>query len=145
MAQSEGSTFKQKPFTMSKYEKAAEHLEYYANGYYQGNNIMQENFREAAALLRQRGWISVESQMPEHNVGVLVFIPEEDYHITSGMWDISNKWVLLDEYRKPECKVTHWMPLVDIPEEYRKQRDVGYKIMGWMSKALKGKQPPSSK
>jgi hypothetical protein len=61
MAQSEGSTFKQKPFTMSKYEKAAEHLEYYANGYYQGNNIMQENFRDAAALLRQQGEESVPS------------------------------------------------------------------------------------
>lgn len=55
---------------------------------------------------------------PEHNVGVLVFIPGEDNHITSGMWDISNEWVLLDEYRTPEEEVTHWMPLPAFPEGY---------------------------
>lgn len=55
---------------------------------------------------------------PEHNVGVLVFIPDEDNHITSGMWDIDNKWVLLDEYRVPECEVTHWMKLPVLPNGY---------------------------
>lgn len=55
---------------------------------------------------------------PEHNVGVLVFIPGEDNHITSGMWDVSNEWVLLDEYRTPEEEVTHWMPLPSFPEGY---------------------------
>jgi len=61
-------------------------------------------------------WISVEDAMPDYNVGVLVFIPEEDNHITSGMWDISDKWVLLDEYRKPECAITHWMRMPDEPK-----------------------------
>lgn len=62
-------------------------------------------------------WVKAD-QKPEHNVGVLVFIPGEDNHITSGMWDISNEWVLLDEYRTPEEEVTHWMPLPSFPEGY---------------------------
>jgi hypothetical protein len=61
-------------------------------------------------------WVKASEQMSEHNVGVLVFIPGEDNHITSGMWDISNEWVLLDEYRVPECEVTHWMALPGLPE-----------------------------
>lgn len=65
----------------------------------------------------QVGWTPADTK-PEHNVGVLVFIPGEDNHITSGMWDISNKWVLLDEYRTPEEEVTHWMPLPGFPEGY---------------------------
>lgn len=62
-------------------------------------------------------WLSADTK-PEHNLGVLVFIPGEDNHITSGMWDISNEWVLLDEYRTPEEEVTHWMPLPAFPEGY---------------------------
>lgn len=62
------------------------------------------------------GWISIETEMPEKNVGALVFIPGEDDHITSGMYDIDEKWVLLDEYRNPECEVTHWRPLPDKPK-----------------------------
>lgn len=61
------------------------------------------------------GW-QVVIKKGEYNVGVLVFIPGEDNHITSGMWDIDNKWVLLDEYRVPDCEVTHWMPLPGLPE-----------------------------
>ena len=68
-------------------------------------------------------WISVEERLPEKNMGVLVFIPMEDNHITSGMYDISEKWVLLDEYRvvgegegMSECKVTHWMKLPPPPK-----------------------------
>ena len=80
-------------------------------------------------------WISAEIK-PEYNLGVLVFIPEEDFHITSGMWDISNEWVLLDEYRKPECVVTHWMPMPDIPKEYKKKRNEMYSTMALIRKFL---------
>lgn len=85
--------------------------------------------------LSNEGWIKAETK-PEYNVGVLVFIPDEDFHITSGMWDISNKWVLLDEYRKPDCEVTHWMKLPDIPKEFRKERNDNYKIMKFFKKYL---------
>lgn len=78
------------------------------------------------------GWIKVSDKMPEHNVGVLVFIPKEDFHITSGMWDISNKWVLLDEYRVPDCEVTHWMELPDMPQEFHKERDENNSIMAML-------------
>lgn len=73
--------------------------------------------RLKAATPQGIGWVKGDIK-PEHNVGVLVFIPGEDNHITSGMWDISNEWVLLDEYRTPEEEVTHWMPLPAFPEGY---------------------------
>lgn len=61
-------------------------------------------------------WFEIAKDgLPPHNIGVLVFIPDEDNHITSGMWDVSNSWVLLDEYRVPECEVTHWMYLPEPP------------------------------
>lgn len=63
------------------------------------------------------GWISSKEQLPEYNVSVLVFIPEEDDHITTGMWDISNKWVLLDEYRVPKSQVTYWRKMVAAPAD----------------------------
>lgn len=66
-------------------------------------------------------WVKADVK-PEYNIGVLVFIPDEDYHITSGMWDIDNKWVLLDEYRVPDCKVTHWMELPPFPDGYERPR-----------------------
>jgi hypothetical protein len=62
-------------------------------------------------------WIKSTDQLPDHNVSVFVFIPEEDNHITSGMWDISNKWVLLDEYRVPRSEVTYWHPMLPQPED----------------------------
>jgi hypothetical protein len=74
----------------------------------------REAFIDGANAANKHRWNSAEIK-PPHNVGVLVFIPDEDNHITSGMWDISNKWVLLDEYRTPECEVTHWMPLPNPP------------------------------
>lgn len=62
-------------------------------------------------------WISVKDRLPDVNMGVLVFIPDEDNHITSGMWDVGKEWVLLDEYRVPECEVTHWLPLPKPPKQ----------------------------
>jgi hypothetical protein len=53
-------------------------------------------------------WISSKERLPDFNRSVLVFIPEEDNHITVGMWDVSLKWVLLDEYRIPKSEVTYW-------------------------------------
>lgn len=61
------------------------------------------------------GWIKSSDRMPEFNIGVLVFIPEEDHHITAGMWDVSKKWILLDEYRIPQSEVTYWMPMPNEP------------------------------
>ncbi len=115
----------------------------YTNGYFSYTASLSEAKNELSAFLAgaqfAQQWISVEDRMPEPLTGVIVFIPEEDFHITSGMWDISQKWVLLDEYRTPECKVTYWMPEPDIPKEYRAQRDENNKIMNW----LKGILPPS--
>lgn len=87
-------------------------------------HVMPERLSVYTAFLRGMKemckWKSVEKDgYPEKNVGVLVFIPDEDNHITSGMWDVSEKWVLLDEYRKPECEVTHWMPLPPIPKNIK--------------------------
>lgn len=79
---------------------------------------------------QEKGWIKVEEgSYPPHNIGVLVLIPEEDYHVTSGMWDIDNKWVLLDEYRVPECEVTHWMHAPNLPDKYEKERKDQNKIL----------------
>lgn len=72
--------------------------------------IVNEDFAE---------WNKIEypEDYPPKNLGVLVFIPDEDNHITAGMWDVDNKWVLLDEYRVPECKITHWRHLPKKPNE----------------------------
>lgn len=69
-------------------------------------------------------WIKASEQLPPENVGVLVFIPEEDNHCTTGMWDVSKKWVLLDEYRVPKSEVTYWAEMVELPEDqsYTPQR-----------------------
>ncbi len=64
---------------------------------------------------RNGDWYVSSVTKPEKNVSVLVFIPEEDNHITSGMWDVDNEWVLLDEDRVPVCEVTHWMPIPKKP------------------------------
>lgn len=86
------------------------------------------NWGNAIEMPKMEGWVKEYAtgarwvkadQKPEHNVGVLVFIPGEDNHITSGMWDISNEWVLLDEYRTPEEEVTHWMELPLFPDGYK--------------------------
>lgn len=68
-------------------------------------------------VMLDNGWTSSEFKMPEENVGVLVFIPEEEAHITSGMWDVSKKWVLLDEYRIPTAQVTYWRELPKPPRD----------------------------
>lgn len=60
-------------------------------------------------------WIKASEQLPPENVSVLVFIPEEDNHCTTGMWDVSQKWVLLDEYRVPKSEVTYWAEMVELP------------------------------
>lgn len=38
-------------------------------------------------------------------------------HCTTGMWDVSQKWVLLDEYRVPKSEVTYWAEMVELPED----------------------------
>lgn len=63
---------------------------------------------------RENSWVDARTK-PPFNVSVLVFIPEEDNHKTAGMWDISEKWTLLDEYRSPKGKVTHWRKMPDDP------------------------------
>ena len=78
-----------------------------------GNRLTQ-----AIQALSQSEWVSVEDRLPKNNVGVLVFIPIEDNHITSGMYDYDNKWVLLDDYRliEDDKQITHWMPLPQQPK-----------------------------
>lgn len=72
---------------------------------------------ENKELKKPLQWIKSSEQLPEFNVSVLCFIPEEDNHITTGMWDVSNKWVLLDEYRVPNSQITYWMPMPVIKPE----------------------------
>lgn len=67
--------------------------------------------------LHKSEWIRSKDQKPECNVSVFVFIPAEDNHCTVGMWDISKKWVLLDEYRVPKSEVTYWHPMIELPED----------------------------
>jgi hypothetical protein len=121
----------------------------------QGTEAGKQNtiYSNQSAPTREGGlqgdWISAEIK-PPYNKGVLVFIPEEDYHITSGMWDIDNKWVLLDEYRVPECEVTHWMKIPEVPEQFKKEIAENHKVMKGLSQLLKeGKislpTPPESK
>lgn len=66
---------------------------------------------------KDNGWYVADITKPPFNVGVMVFIPEEDNHQTSGMYDHDSTWVLLDEYRVPTSKVTHWRHLFEIPKD----------------------------
>lgn len=74
---------------------------------------MKDNEKE----IEKPDWTKSSDELPEFNVGVFVYIPEEDNHITSGMWDISKKWVLLDEYRIPKSEVTYWRPMFEKPKD----------------------------
>lgn len=60
-------------------------------------------------------WKKASEILPVENVSVFVFIPEEDNHVTTGMWDKSKKWVLLDDYRVPTAQVTYWHPMIELP------------------------------
>lgn len=80
-------------------------------------NMKNHIFKTMNKLHISPQWISVKERLPEFNVSVLVFIPEEDNHITTGMWDVSKKWVLLDEYRVPKSDITYWQEMVDMPED----------------------------
>lgn len=75
-------------------------------------------------------WIDARKEKPDYNVSVLVFIPEEDDHCTVGMWDISRKWVLLDEYRIPKSEVTYWAEMVQLPDDktFKKIKEVSDKM-----------------
>ncbi|WP_077920454.1 hypothetical protein [Spirosoma sp. 209] len=70
------------------------------------------------ALKVKDEWTDASIQKPPKNLGVLVFLPKEDGHITSGMWDVDDKWVLLDECRVPDTPVTHWQLLPEPPKDY---------------------------
>jgi len=81
-------------------------------------NYLGECLQSIGRFQSKISWRNAKQEKPECLVSVLVFIPEEDEHITVGMWDISKCWVLLDEYRKPISEVTHWMPLpMDKPSD----------------------------
>lgn len=83
-------------------------------------------------------WKSVEKDgYPEYNRGLIVCIPDEDYHITSGMWDRDNKWVLLDDYRVPDCPVTHYMPLPPFPKQFQNEIRENDAVMEHLAKLLK--------
>lgn len=77
------------------------------------------NFNQAISekMLEKSKWVKTSKKLPPENVSVLVFIPEEDNHVTTGMWDVSKKWVLLDEYRVPKSEVTYWHPMINIPKD----------------------------
>lgn len=76
---------------------------------------MKDAVRAMEEYANQSRWISVKDRLPEENVSVLVFIPGEDDHITTGMFDVSQKWVLLDEYRVPNEQVTYWHEMIEMP------------------------------
>lgn len=71
------------------------------------------------------GWIKSDRHKPSYNISVLVFIPEEDNHVTTGMWDVSKKWVLLDDYRVPISEVTYWRTI-----DYELPKDRTFKKSG---------------
>lgn len=81
--------------------------------------ILERQLAQLKKKVFEWRWIDAEKELPERNVGVLVFIPGEDDHITSGMYDVSGYWVLLDEYRKPDADapVTRWMKMPPKPSK----------------------------
>lgn len=84
----------------------------FAREFYQETNCDTHDYW---VVKKVDGWYCARTSKPKKNFGVMVFIPEEDNHQTSGMWDVSEKWVLLDEYRVPTSEVTAWRYLYDDP------------------------------
>jgi len=80
------------------------------------NRKLKERVRDLESIFDAE-WMRVSEVKPRINTAVEVFIPEEDNHITVGMWDVSEKWVLLDEYRVPQSEVTYWRWLRREPED----------------------------
>ena len=74
------------------------------------------------AQLKQRivVWNETKKRLPDFNKPCLVFIPGEDNHVTSGMYDVSGSWVLLDDYREPKCEITQWAYIEPIINELNK-------------------------
>ena len=90
------------------------------------NTSLEQALQRQVAILKKKleqyEWHEVsKGNYPEYQLGVIVYVPEED-HITSGMWDVSRKWILLDDYRKPEglFPVSHWMYGPDKPKTFKK-------------------------
>lgn len=92
----------------------------YKNGYWKKTFLDDADMLSTGQINKWaeiEGWIDAEIK-PPMNLGVLVFIPAEDNHITSGMYDVSKKWIMLDTYREVEddAPVTHWMIMPESPE-----------------------------
>lgn len=85
--------------------------EYERTGYFDDWSKFNETLDQAL----EDKWISTVDELPPYHVGVLLYIVSED-HITSGMRDESDKWVLLDEYREvPSTDISHWRRLPNKP------------------------------
>ena len=59
------------------------------------------------------GWYDAKITDPDHYVGVMGFIPDEDDHVTAVMLEADGVWVKLDNYDiLPEkTSVTYWRPV----------------------------------
>lgn len=84
----------------------------FALEFYQDANRYTHNYW---VVKKDNGWYCARTTKPPYNEGVIVFIPEESGHQTTGMWDESKKWVLLDDYRIPTSEVTAWRPMFENP------------------------------
>lgn len=56
-------------------------------------------------------WISVKDRLPEDNQRVIAFIPTNDNAPIDADRFVCNRWV------RYGWKVTHWMPLPELPKE----------------------------
>lgn len=86
----------------------------WAREFYQDTDRYTHNYW---IIKKDNGWYCARTTKPPYNVGIIVFIPEESNHQTSGMWDVDKQWVLLDENRIPTSEVTGWQYLLKEPTD----------------------------
>lgn len=99
---------------------------------WQGNNDLQTALHLAISALERDRWISVEERLPERNTEVLVYaIGDADGFWGKHVIAIAERFLFKffpssegeDEWSSPwqyfhtDYKITHWLPLPELPKE----------------------------
>jgi acyl-CoA thioesterase len=75
------------------------------------NQKRHQLLSEKTKELKSQSWISVSTQLPEHDHSVLVYT-SDDTILMDRFYPDQQKW---SEAKMWGYRITHWMPLPDLP------------------------------